>query len=72
MSMGKKRVRIDFNMGGRHDVALVKEHAANMIDTLEDLKKGNGEQARCAAIAQTKFEEAAMWAVKAFTSEPDE
>lgn len=72
MSVGRQRVRAGFNPSGQYEVDNVKEHVAAAIDELEQLKGGPGEQARCAAIAQTKFEEAAMWATKAFTFREEE
>lgn len=63
---GKERVRADFNPSGSADVTLIKTATADLIDHC-DKYKVTGEQARCAALAQTRYEEAAMWAVKAAT-----
>lgn len=63
---GKERVRADFNPSGNADVNLIKSATADLIDHCEKFKL-SGEQARCAALAQTAYEEAAMWAVKAAT-----
>ena len=77
MSLGAERVRADFNPSGDDLVTKIKRYTADLIDLCEDLKKfpadGGGsmvgnEQARCAALAQTNYEQAAMWAVKAATT----
>jgi hypothetical protein len=44
-----------------------KKRVACLIDDLEPIMDLGGEAGRCAKIAQYKFEEAAMWAVKAMT-----
>lgn len=64
--LGDDRVRADFNPSKMEAVDLIKKGSADLIDFCETFKN-TGEQARCAAIAQTKYEEAAMWAVKAAT-----
>lgn len=66
MSQGAGRVRSDFNPSGDSHVTAIKSKSAELIDYCEQFKN-SGEQARCAALAQTKYEEAAMWAVKAAT-----
>lgn len=65
MSVGTERVRADFNPSGDEDVALIKGLTARLIDICDELKVADP---RAAAIAQTKYEEAAMWAVKAATA----
>ncbi len=69
LSLGERRVRIDFNTTGSTKVDLIKMASANLIDGLEDLKEGgaSGEKIRLISLAQTAYEEAAMWAVKAAT-----
>jgi hypothetical protein len=66
MSVGEQRVRVSFNPSAIDDVDLLKQKAAELIDLCERLKGRNG---RLAALAQTAFEEGAMWAVKAATAE---
>jgi hypothetical protein len=66
MSVGERRVRVSFNPSGDSEVELIKRKAAELIDFCEALKGHNG---RLAALAQTAFEEGAMWAVKAATAE---
>jgi hypothetical protein len=71
MTKGEYRVGINFNPDGHSQVNGVKQITAGLIDELEPLVEARGEAGRCAAIAQTKYEEAAMWAVKAITK-PEE
>lgn len=66
ITLGAERVRLDFNPSSKSEVDDIKRQCADLIDRCDQFKK-SGEQARCAAIAQTYFEEAAMWAVKAIT-----
>ena len=67
MTKGEYKVGVTFNPSGDNDVALVKNTIAMLIDDLQLIVDLGDEAGRCAAIAQTKFEEAAMWAVKAIT-----
>jgi len=76
-SLGAYRVREGFNPSENPLVSKLKRYTADLIDLCEDFKKSPGmqdrrtdEQARCAALAQTHYETAAMWAVKAATT-PD-
>ncbi|WP_278380992.1 DUF7681 family protein [Chryseobacterium arthrosphaerae] len=71
-SFGEKRVRVEFNPSNAGNVTALKTKAAEAINILEDFKNDpresiDGETARLVSTAQTKFEEAAMWAVKAVT-----
>ena len=67
MTKGEYRVGVTFNPGGDTRVDDIKNISAGLIDELQDIVDTGEEAGRCAAIAQTKFEEAAMWAVKAIT-----
>ena len=74
LTLGQRRVRMSFNPSGNYDVDNIKERAAELIDLCEDFrnrKLGNnpdvGEMNRLLSLAQTHFEDAAMWAVKAVT-----
>lgn len=69
MTKGEFRVGVDFNPGRNPRVDGLKQITAGLIDDLNDMveQDSHPEAARCAAIAQTKYEEAAMWAVKAVT-----
>lgn len=71
---GKKLIRTEFNPSGSPTVDEVKHLAADMIDRIMELKHtsdsvGVKPGTRAAAIAITKIEDAAMWAVKAVTEE---
>ena len=65
LSLGEQRVRIDFNVSQSGVVQEIKESTARMINYCEELKQ---KDVRLASLAQTCFEEAAMWAVKAATA----
>ncbi len=64
-SIGYTRVRLSFNPEGNKEVATIKSLTADLIDRCETLK---AKDPRLAALAQTAYEEAAMWAVKAATA----
>jgi len=66
MSIGADRVRQDFNPSGDDLVARLKGYTAALIDLCEQELKPL--EPRLAALAQTAYEEAAMWAVKAATT----
>lgn len=71
-TLGEKRVRTDFNPSATGNVAFIKEKTAELINVLEDYKNDpqneiDSEAARLIATAQTTFENAAMWGVKAVT-----
>ena len=65
MSIGANRVRLSFNPSGNLDVDYIKTRTADLIDFCEELK---ARDPRLAALAQTAYEEAAMWATKAATT----
>lgn len=64
-TIGEQRVRAQFNPSATGDVDVIKQRCAELIDLCETLKS---KDPRLASIAQTTFEEAAMWAVKAATA----
>ncbi len=64
-SIGAHRVRENFNPSHDNVVDKIKRFTADLIDLCEDLKEL---EPRLASIAQTSYEEAAMWAVKAATT----
>lgn len=71
-TLGGYRVGVSFNPSKSPMVDELKVTAAKFIDLCESVKlaqqnDGVSEGARCAAIAQTEMETAAMWAVKAAT-----
>ena len=67
LTLGQYRVGLDFNPGNNPEVTEIKHAAAHLIDLVEKYKGNGPEVARLAALAQTGFEDAAMWAVKAAT-----
>lgn len=74
-TIGQKRVRVTFNPGQDQRVVDIKQMTADLIDLLDEVRNEeairqnvSGEKLRLIALAQTAYEEAAMWAVKAVTS----
>jgi hypothetical protein len=65
-SLGARRVRESFNPSGHMGVDKIKRYSADLIDLCEENKHLDP---RLAALAQTAYEEAAMWAVKLVTTE---
>lgn len=65
LTLGQERVRLSFNPGQNEMVNLIKNKTAELIDLCEQLKPLD---ARLASLAQTHYEDAAMWAVKAATT----
>jgi hypothetical protein len=65
MTIGENRVRIAFNPTTNNVVDQIKQKSAELIDLCETLK---AKDARLASLAQTHYEDAAMWAVKAATA----
>ena len=65
MTLGEQRVRKSFNPSANDTVEAIKAKSAELIDLCEGLK---AKEPRLAALAQTAYEEAAMWAVKAATA----
>jgi hypothetical protein len=78
MTLGEERVRVSFNPGGKPLVEEIKRKTAALIDLCAKLRAEVadsdrpqhelGEIFRCISLAQTHFEDAAMWAVKAATA----
>jgi hypothetical protein len=82
-TLGEKRVRVTFNPSNDGLVDQIKQKTASLINDLEAIKNDeasktydktpdakqavSGEKIRLIALAQTAYEEAAMWAVKAAT-----
>jgi len=60
-TVGEQRVRISFNPSQNDTVSQIKQKSAELINLCEELKIKDG---RLASLAQTSYEEAAMWAVK--------
>lgn len=75
MTLGENRVRTSFNPSKDDAVDEIKQKTAELIDLCEELKliaqkvgPPQNEIVRLCALAQTAYEEAAMWAVKAATT----
>ena len=64
-SIGEQRVRTSFNPSSDSVIDQIKQKTADLINLCEQLKS---KDPRLASLAQTTFEEAAMWAVKAATA----
>jgi hypothetical protein len=78
MTIGEDRVRVKFNPSDNSLVSQIKQKSAELIDLCEqhkfravDPKSSDpvgGEVNRLWSLAQTHYEDAAMWAVKAATA----
>jgi hypothetical protein len=64
-SIGALRVRESFNPSKDNMVDKIKRYTADLIDLCEDLKQLDP---RLASLAQTEYESACHWAVKAATT----
>jgi len=64
-TLGELRVRTEFNPSKDSNVDLIKQKTAELINLVDSLPTADR---RLCAIAQTTYEEAAMWAVKAATA----
>ena len=64
-TIGEQRVRTEFNPSNEGIVDQIKQKSAELINMCEELK---GKDPRIAALAQTNYELAAMWAVKLATA----
>lgn len=85
LTFGQKRVGLSFNPSQDSSVSNVKQQTAEIIDYMqavrndecsktydespEVLQQKSGEKLRLISLAQTAYEEACMWAVKAITYE---
>lgn len=70
-SEGQYRVGVTFNPSGNEEVHAIKVRVAALIDDLNVIASNREHPgARCASIAMTELESAAMWAVKAVTKQP--
>ena len=69
-TLGEARVRTKFNPSESGVVAEIKRRSAELINLCDELRiKGStdGEDQSLWSLAQTHYEDAAMWAVKAAT-----
>jgi len=69
ISIGEERVRTTFNPSADNTVDNIKQKTAELINICENLRDRDK---RLVALAQTAYEEAAMWAVKAATANINE
>ncbi len=85
-TLGEQRVRTSFNVTNDDVVTKIKNDSAKLIDLCQAMKNDEivkpendtpaklqenaGEKFRLIALAQSAYEEAAMWAVKAATYKP--
>lgn len=70
MSLGEDRVRVKFNPSDNSLVSQIKQKTAELIDLVEKGRIAgsvDSEHQRLWSLAQTHYEDAAMWAVKAAT-----
>lgn len=67
MSIGEDRVGLSFNPSGLPEITQIKQNCADLINLMDQLGSSTqiGEVRRLVALAQTKFEEGCMFAVKA-------
>lgn len=65
-TLGQQRVKADFNPAKNDTVDQIKNKSAELIDLLQTLRteEATSEKLRLISLAQTAFEEGAMWAVK--------
>jgi len=70
-TLGEQRIRTKFNPSSEDIVQKIKDKSAQLIDLVAEIKYegdiNKGERARLVSLAQTAYEQAAMWAVKAAT-----
>lgn len=74
MTLGESRVRTRFNPSNNSMVDQIKQLSAEIINLTGSISNGfhhdsqnNSERFRLIELAQTAYEQAAMWAVKAAT-----
>ena len=66
MTEGEFRVDTSFNPSEDNNVNEIKQLTAELIDLIAAV----GCDDRCTKLAQTAFEDGAMWAVKSITRQP--
>ena len=83
LTLGEQRVRTEFNPSKEGVVDQIKQKSAELINLMQAIRNDevsktydksveaknevSGEKLRIISLAQTAYEEAAMWAVKAAT-----
>jgi hypothetical protein len=71
LTIGERRVRTTFNPSANSAVDEIKQKTAELINMVDEISRrdgADGEVKRLCALAQTHYEDAAMWAVKAATA----
>jgi len=70
LTIGELRVRTAFNPSANSTVDEIKQKTAELINLCDKVMGdgSSGEVRRLVALAQTHYEDAAMWAVKAATA----
>lgn len=70
ITIGEARIRTKFNVSGNSMVDKIKTHTAQLINITSALNEENqsSEKDRLVKLALDRYEEAAMWAVKAATA----
>jgi hypothetical protein len=70
-TLGEQRIRTKFNPSSEDIVQKIKNKSAELIDLVAEINYegdiNKSERARLVALAQTSYEQAAMWSVKAAT-----
>lgn len=74
LSLGESRVRTSFNPAQDGTVDRIKQKSAELINLISSIEDGTNmknpaEVGRLKSLAMTSIEEAAMWGVKAATSD---
>lgn len=67
VTLGEKRVRVEFNPSAESAVDILKNKTADLINLVNACPSEDGETKRLMSLAMTSYEEACMWAVKAVT-----
>lgn len=67
ITLGERRVRVEFNPSSEHIVDIIKNKTAELINLIEKCPSEEPEVRRLIALALTDYENAATWAVKAMT-----
>lgn len=71
LTLGEFRVRTQFNPSNLDNVQQIKQKTAELINILDEIRSKltdiTPEDARLIDEAQTRYEDAAMWGVKAAT-----
>lgn len=61
ISIGEKRMRTEFSIFDNSNIEYIKQKTAELINLVESMKD---KDPRLASLAQTTYEQAALWAEK--------